>query len=143
MAEISISSSAPIVNVGNDKSSKENNSTLATHAGKNQPFVTAEISISSSAPNVNIGNGKSSNGNNSILPTQVVRNQPSATAIPTSISSRYAKSMAPNVNIGNNKSSKDSSSMSKSKGEHRLAMTKDQVNKILDASKFPFISAAQ
>jgi hypothetical protein len=91
MAEISINSSAPNVNIGNNKSSKENNSTIATHTGQNQPSAMAEISISSSAPNVYIGNYKSSKDNNSTLATHVGRNQPFAMAIPTSISSRHAK----------------------------------------------------
>jgi hypothetical protein len=53
------------VNIGNNESSKDNNSTLATHVRRNQPSTTAiPTSISSRhaesmAPNVNIGNDKS------------------------------------------------------------------------------------
>jgi hypothetical protein len=44
-AEISISSSVPNVNIGNNKSNKDNNSTLATSVGRNQPSTTATQSL--------------------------------------------------------------------------------------------------
>ena len=62
----STSSTAPNVNIGNGKSSKDSSSILANPVGRNQPSATAiPTSISSRhaesmAPNVNFGNDKSS-----------------------------------------------------------------------------------
>jgi hypothetical protein len=138
--EISISSSAPNVNIGDDKSSKENNSTLATHAGRNQPSATAEICISSSAPMVN-SNNKSSKDNNSTLATHIGRNQPTAMAIPTASAPGMPNLWLPMSTSATARAARTAAVQAKAREEHRLATTKDQVNKMLgEYTDLPFSS---
>jgi hypothetical protein len=49
----------------------------------------------------------------------------------------------PTSTLATTRAARTAAAQAKAREEHRLATTKDQVNKMLDANKFPFISAAQ
>ena len=49
----------------------------------------------------------------------------------------------PTSTLATTRAARTAAAQAKAREEHRLATTKDQVNKILDASKFPFFSTAQ